>query len=92
MAPDLMYLLQTWVLVKDDVMDCGRISRGFIHLILMRGCVTGKPVHFGGVEGEWRQQGVECNLDFASSSEIQADVKDAGLEGRLEGNRLLFKA
>ena len=56
-----------------------------------RGCVTGKPVHFGGIQGrtEATGRGVQYGLrEFFRNSD---DVEDAGLEGTLEGKRIIVQ-
>ena len=56
-----------------------------------KGCVTGKPVHFGGVEGriEATGRGVQFGLrEFFRNPE---DVKEAGLEGSLEGKSIIIQ-
>ena len=56
-----------------------------------RGCVTGKPVHFGGVEGRVEATGRGVQFGLREFFRNQADVKDAGLEGRLEGKSIIIQ-
>ena len=56
-----------------------------------RGCVTGKPVHFGGVEGRIEATGRGVQFGLREFFRNQADVKDAGLEGRLEGKSIIIQ-
>ena len=56
-----------------------------------QGCVTGKPVHFGGVEGrvEATGRGVQYGLqEFFRNAD---DVAEAGLSGGLEGKRIIVQ-
>ena len=56
-----------------------------------RGCVTGKPVHFGGVEGrvEATGRGVQFGLrEFFRNPE---DVQQAGLDGSLDGKSIIIQ-
>ncbi len=56
-----------------------------------QGCVTGKPVHFGGVEGrvEATGRGVQYGLqEFFRNSD---DVASAGLAGSLEGKKIIIQ-
>ena len=56
-----------------------------------QGCVTGKPVHFGGVEGrvEATGRGVQFGLkEFFGNHE---DVKKAGLEMGIEGKTFIIQ-
>ena len=56
-----------------------------------KGCVTGKPVHFGGVEGrvEATGRGVQYGLQelFRNSD----DLSKAKLEGKLEGKKIIIQ-
>ena len=56
-----------------------------------QGCVTGKPVHFGGVEGrvEATGRGVQYGLqEFFRNSD---DVASVGLEGSLAGKKIIIQ-
>ena len=56
-----------------------------------QGCVTGKPVHFGGVEGrvEATGRGVQFGLrEFFKNAD---DLKNAGLEGQLDGKKIIVQ-
>ena len=56
-----------------------------------QGCVTGKPVHLGGINGrkEATGRGVQYGLrEFFRHAE---DVKLAGLEGGIEGKRIIVQ-
>ena len=56
-----------------------------------RGCVTGKPVHFGGVEGRIEATGRGVQFGLREFVRNQADVKEAGLEGTLEGKSIIIQ-
>ena len=56
-----------------------------------RGCVTGKPVHFGGVEGRVEATGRGVQFGLREFFRNQADVKEAGLEGTLEGKSIIIQ-
>ena len=56
-----------------------------------RGCVTGKPVHFGGVEGRIEATGRGVQFGLREFFRNQADVKEAGLEGTLEGKSIIIQ-
>ena len=56
-----------------------------------RGCVTGKPVHFGGIQGrtEATGRGVQFGLrEFFRNAE---DVASTGMEGNLEGKSIIVQ-
>ena len=72
-------------------MDCRRVSKLHPSEINARGCVTGKPVHFGGVEGrvEATGRGVQFGLrEFFRNPE---DVQQAGLDGSLDGKSIIIQ-
>ena len=56
-----------------------------------RGCVTGKPVHFGGVEGRIEATGRGVQFGLREFFRNPADVKQAGLEGSLEGKAIIIQ-
>ena len=56
-----------------------------------RGCVTGKPVHFGGVEGRVEATGRGVQFGLREFFRNQADLKEAGLEGTLEGKSIIIQ-
>ena len=56
-----------------------------------RGCVTGKPVHFGGVEGRVEATGRGVQFGLQEFFRNQEDLKSAGLEGSLEGKSIVIQ-
>ena len=56
-----------------------------------RGCVTGKPVHFGGVEGRIEATGRGVQFGLREFFRNQADLKQAGLNGFLEGKSIVIQ-
>jgi len=56
-----------------------------------RGCVTGKPVHFGGIQGRTEATGRGVQYGLREFFRNPDDVKDAGLEGILEGKRIIVQ-
>ena len=56
-----------------------------------RGCVTGKPVHFGGVEGRVEATGRGVQYGIQEFFRHPDDVARAQLEGGLEAKRLSFR-
>jgi len=56
-----------------------------------RGCVTGKPVHFGGIQGRVEATGRGVQYGLREFFRNPDDVKAAGLEGTLEGKRIIIQ-
>lgn len=56
-----------------------------------RGCVTGKPVHFGGVEGRIEATGRGVQFGLREFFRNQADLKQAKLNGLLEGKSIVIQ-
>jgi glutamate dehydrogenase (NAD(P)+) len=56
-----------------------------------RGCVTGKPVHFGGIQGRVEATGRGVQYGLREFFRNPDDVKAAGLEGTLEGKRIIVQ-
>ena len=56
-----------------------------------RGCVTGKPVHFGGIQGRTEATGRGVQYGLREFFRNPDDVKVAGLEGTLEGKRIIVQ-
>ena len=56
-----------------------------------RGCVTGKPVHFGGVEGRVEATGRGVQFGLREFFRNSADLKQAGIEGSLEGKSIVIQ-
>jgi glutamate dehydrogenase (NAD(P)+) len=56
-----------------------------------RGCVTGKPVHFGGIQGRVEATGRGVQYGLREFFRNPDDVKAAGLEGTLEGKKIIVQ-
>jgi glutamate dehydrogenase (NAD(P)+) len=56
-----------------------------------RACVTGKPVHFGGIQGRIEATGRGVQYGLREFFRNQDDVKTAGLDGTLEGKRVIVQ-
>ena len=56
-----------------------------------RACVTGKPVHFGGVQGRIEATGRGVQYGSQEFFRHQDDVQKAGLSGNLEGKRIIVQ-
>ena len=56
-----------------------------------RGCVTGKPVHFGGVEGRVEATGRGVQYGIQEFFRHPDDVARAQLEGGLEGKTIIVQ-
>jgi len=56
-----------------------------------RACVTGKPVHFGGVQGRVEATGRGVQYGVEEFFRHPEDVSQAGLEGGLEGKRIIVQ-
>ena len=56
-----------------------------------RACVTGKPVHFGGVQGRIEATGRGVQYGIQEFFRHQDDVQKAGLSGNLEGKRIIVQ-
>ena len=56
-----------------------------------RGCVTGKPVHFGGIQGRTEATGRGVQYGLREFFRNPDDVKAADLEGTLEGKRIIVQ-
>jgi glutamate dehydrogenase (NAD(P)+) len=56
-----------------------------------RGCVTGKPVHFGGVEGRVEATGRGVQFGIQEFFRQPEDLAIAGLEGGLEGKKIVIQ-
>jgi glutamate dehydrogenase (NAD(P)+) len=56
-----------------------------------RGCVTGKPVHFGGIQGRTEATGRGVQYGLREFFRNPDDVKVAGLEGTLEGKKIIVQ-
>ena len=56
-----------------------------------RACVTGKPVHFGGVQGRIEATGRGVQYGIQEFFRHQDDVQKAGLSGNLAGKRIIVQ-
>lgn len=56
-----------------------------------RACVTGKPVHFGGVQGRIEATGRGVQYGIQEFFRHPDDLKKAGLEGNLEGKKIIVQ-
>ena len=56
-----------------------------------RGCVTGKPVHFGGIQGRTEATGRGVQYGLREFFRNPDDVKAAGLDGTLEGKKIIVQ-
>jgi glutamate dehydrogenase (NAD(P)+) len=56
-----------------------------------RGCVTGKPVHFGGIQGRTEATGRGVQFGLQEFFRHPEDVHQAGLEGSLEGKSVVMQ-
>ena len=56
-----------------------------------QGCVTGKPVHFGGVQGRVEATGRGVQYGLKEFFRNPDDVKKAGLEGKLDGKKIIIQ-
>ena len=56
-----------------------------------RGCVTGKPVHLGGIQGRIEATGRGVQYGLREFFRNPDDVKTAGLDGTLEGKRVIVQ-
>ena len=56
-----------------------------------KGCVTGKPVHFGGVEGRIEATGRGVQYGLREFFRNPGDLKEAGLEGSLQGKSIIIQ-
>ncbi len=56
-----------------------------------RACVTGKPVHFGGVQGRIEATGRGVQYGIQEFFRHPGDVKKANLEGSLEGKKIIIQ-
>ena len=56
-----------------------------------RACVTGKPVHFGGVQGRIEATGRGVQYGIQEFFRHPEDVKKANLEGSLEGKKIIIQ-
>ena len=56
-----------------------------------RACVTGKPVHFGGVQGRIEATGRGVQYGIQEFFRHPEDVKKANLEGGLEGKKIIIQ-
>ena len=61
------------------------------HEINARACVTGKPVHFGGVQGRIEATGRGVQYGIQEFFRHPEDVKKANLKGNLEGKRIIVQ-
>ena len=57
----------------------------------MHACVTGKPVHFGGVQGRIEATGRGVQYGIQEFFRHPEDVKKANLEGGLEGKKIIIQ-
>jgi glutamate dehydrogenase (NAD(P)+) len=55
------------------------------------GCVTGKPVRYGGVDGRVEATGRGVQYGLQEFFDHTRDVKSSGLEGTLEGKRIIIQ-
>ena len=56
-----------------------------------QGCVTGKPVHFGGVEGRIEATGRGVQYGLQEFFRHKDDLSSANLEGSLEGKKIIIQ-
>ncbi|MBL62447.1 MAG: glutamate dehydrogenase [Opitutae bacterium] len=56
-----------------------------------RGCVTGKPVHFGGIQGRTEATGRGVQYGLREFFRHPDDLKAAGIEGTLEGKTVIVQ-
>lgn len=56
-----------------------------------RACVTGKPVHFGGVQGRIEATGRGVQYGIQEFFRHKDDVQKAGLSGSLEGKKIIIQ-
>ena len=56
-----------------------------------QGCVTGKPVHFGGVEGRVEATGRGVQYGLQELFRNPDDLSKANLEGKLEGKKIIIQ-
>lgn len=56
-----------------------------------RACVTGKPVHFGGVQGRIEATGRGVQYGIQEFFRHKDDVKNANLSGNLEGKHIIIQ-
>lgn len=56
-----------------------------------QGCVTGKPVHFGGVEGRVEATGRGVQYGLQELFRNPNDLSKANLEGKLEGKKIIIQ-
>lgn len=56
-----------------------------------QGCVTGKPVHFGGVEGRVEATGRGVQYGLQEFFRHKDDLSSANLEGTLEGKKIIIQ-
>ena len=56
-----------------------------------RACVTGKPVHFGGVQGRIEATGRGVQYGIQEFFRHKDDVQKAGLSGSLEGKKIIVQ-
>ena len=56
-----------------------------------RGCVTGKPVHFGGIQGRTEATGRGVQYGLREFFRNPDDVKAASLDGTLEGKKIIIQ-
>lgn len=54
-------------------------------------CVTGKPPHAGGISGRVEATGRGCQYGLHAFFEHPEDVKEVGLEGGIEGKRIIMQ-
>ncbi|MGE4551042.1 MAG: Glu/Leu/Phe/Val dehydrogenase [Opitutales bacterium] len=56
-----------------------------------RGCVTGKPVHFGGIQGRTEATGRGVQYGLREFFRHPDDLQSAGLDGSLEGKNVIVQ-
>ena len=56
-----------------------------------RGCVTGKPVHFGGIQGRTEATGRGVQYGLREFFRHPDGLKEAGLDGSLEGKTVIVQ-
>ena len=56
-----------------------------------RGCVTGKPVHFGGIQGRTEATGRGVQFGLREFFRNPEDVASTGMEGDLEGKSIIVQ-
>ncbi|MBG29770.1 MAG: glutamate dehydrogenase [Opitutae bacterium] len=56
-----------------------------------RGCVTGKPVHFGGIKGRTEATGRGVQYGLREFFRHPDDLKAAGIDGTLEGKTVIMQ-